>query len=415
MNKSKSNLPPDDPKFEAFCVLGISYKKADITLREKYSLSVDDQKGLLSRAKSLNLSSLLIVSTCNRTEIYGWASSPIDLLGYFFTKKNSNPKELVSLCYQNKGIKAIHHFFQVVCGLDSQIFGDFEIAGQIKAALTRSQKYQLIDAPMERMINFALKAGKRIKNETAVSLGSTSVSYVAVQYIIARVNFSQEQKILLIGTGKIGSNTIASLVKHGAKKVTVINRTDKRAETIAKNFHNVIPKRFDELEKELANTDILIVASNSTHPIITKDHLPNKNKAMVVLDLSVPRNVAKDVTDLEGISLVNVDELSQSVGETLNKRKEDLPKAINIIDQEIGEYQKWFAKRKWTPALKEFKQRLIEIQSKEIDYHNRKLEDFNQEHALQFSKRLMAKATTQFAHLLFQTRCECKEDAENRM
>ena len=413
MIKSKNNLLSNDLKTEALCVLGISYKKADITLREKYSLSVDDQEEQLAKAKRLNLRSLLIVSTCNRTEIYGWASSPIDFKGYFLTKKRSNERELLSICYEKKGMEAIRHFFRVACGLDSQILGDFEIAGQIKSAFARSQKHKLIDAKMERMTNFALKAGKRIKNETGISSGSASVSYVAVQYILARVNFSQDQKILLVGTGKIGINTIDSLVKHGAEKITVINRTNERAQSITKNYCNVVPKRFDELEKEIIDTDILIVTSNSPTPIITKNILAKK--AIVILDLSVPRNVSKNVTDLKGVSLVNVDQLSQSVRDTLSKRKKELPKATQIIDEEIEEYQRWFAKRKWTQALKEFKQKLIEIQSKEIDYHNRKLENFNEEHAQQFSKRLMAKATTQFAYLLFETGCKCEEDMKNRI
>ena len=404
----KNNAQYEKP-VETFCVLGISYKNSDIALREKYSLSVNDQEEQLSKAKHLGLSSLIILSTCNRTEVYGWNTTPNYLKDYLLPGKETNKKELLSICYRKKGLEAIEHFFRVSCGLDSQILGDFEIAGQIKTAFLRSQKHGLINTQMERLTNLALKTGKKIKNETEISSGITSVSYAAVQYILSNIHFYQEQKILLVGAGKIGRNTIANLVKHGVRKITIINRTNERAQYIAKNYYNVIPKRFDELKEELKDTDILIVASNSSTPIITKNVLVKK--PIVILDLSVPRNVSQDVSSLDGVSLINIDQLSVVVGETLRDRKKELPKAEQIIKREIKEFQEWFARRKWTPILNQIKQKLIEIQSKEISYHNRKLKNFNQEHAQQFSKRLISKATTHFANLLFEN--ESKEQVKD--
>src|SRR5690606_31907030 len=202
------------------------YKKADAKTRGLFSLDLESKKLLLAQAKSAGTDGIIVISTCNRTEIYGFAQHPFQLIQLLCGNSKGTIEQFQEVAYIYKNYEAIEHLFRVGTGLDSQILGDFEIISQIKQGFHLSKKHELVNPFIERLVNSVIQASKRIKNETNLSTGATSVSFASVQYIMNNVENVSEKNILLFGTGKIGRNTCENLIKHTKNShITLINRT----------------------------------------------------------------------------------------------------------------------------------------------------------------------------------------------
>lgn len=382
-----------------FYTIGLSYKKADAEIRGHFSLDQERRKALLTQAKTEGIDGLLVTSTCNRTELYGFAEHPFQLIKLLCQHTNGSIDEFEKVAYVYKNNQAISHMFKVGTGLDSQIVGDFEIISQIKKAFYESREATIANPFLERLVNAVIQASKRIKNETEISTGVTSVSFASVQYILDNFKDASEKNILLFGTGKIGRNTCENLVKHTKKnKITLINRTKDKAERIAGKFDLTV-KDYADLQSEIGNTDILIVATGAQKPTITKKLIYN-NKELLILDLSIPKNVSQDVTQLPEVSLIHLDQLSQITNKTLERRKESLPKAEAIIKEVETEFNAWLETRKFAPTIKALKKRLGEFKDAEIDFQRKKINGFNDQQAEILSDRIIQKIMTQFANHL---------------
>jgi glutamyl-tRNA reductase len=384
-----------------YCV-GLSYQKADATMRGMFSITSENKDILLSEAHRKGFTEVLLISTCNRTELYGYAQNPFQLIQLLCDHSNGLVDDFQKVGYVVKNKEAVHHLFKVGTGLDSQILGDFEIIGQIKQAFTLSRDKQLANAFLERLMNSVINASKRIKNETILSSGAASVSFTAVQYIMQNVPNISNKNILLFGIGKIGRNTCENLIKHTQNShITLINRTRTKAEQVAGKF-NLIVKDFETLPTEIAQADVLIVATGAPTPTITKELLPT-NKPLLILDLSIPKNVAEEVKSLPNVTLIHMDELSKRKDEALERRKEAIPQALQIIEEVKEEFIQWVNNRKFAPTIKALKAKLETLKQAELDFHRKKHPDFNEHHADALSNRIIQKITTQFVNYLKDT------------
>ena len=382
-----------------FYAIGLNYKKADAEIRGHFSISENAQKEILKAAKSVGIASLTIISTCNRTEMYGFAPNANYLITLLCEHTNGTVTEFEKVAYIHKGTQAIQHLFKVGTGLDSQILGDFEIISQLRSSINRSKEMGMLNSYMERLGNAVIQASKRIKNETEISTGATSVSFAAVQYIMARVPYVSEKNILLFGIGKIGRNTCENLIKHTKNEhITLINRTKVKAEAIAGKF-NLVVKDYANIQSEIANSDILIVATGAQQPTISKELLYLK-KPLLILDLSIPKNVSSNVTQNPHVTLIHLDELSKVTDATLAHRQSQIPLAEAIIEEVADEFKTWTQHRSFAPTIKALKSKLTEIKIGEIDNQSRKISDFNLEHAEIISNRIIQKITTQVANHL---------------
>lgn len=382
-----------------FYTIGLSYKKADAEIRGHFSLSEEGKKNLLEQAKEEGIDGLIVTSTCNRTEIYGFAQHPFQLIKLLCEHTHGTVEEFEKVAYVYKNKEAISHMFRVGTGLDSQILGDFEIISQLKIAFVQSREAGVANPFFERLINAVIQASKRIKNETSISSGATSVSFASVQYILNNFENPADKNILLFGTGKIGRNTCENLVKHTKNhKITLINRTKDRAERIAGKF-DLSVKDYADLQAEIRQADILIVATGAQTPTITKDLIYNK-KELLILDLSIPKNVADDVENLDGVKVIHLDHLSQMTDETLERRKESIPQAKAIIAEIEGEFNQWLETRKFAPTIKALKKKFKAMKDAEIDFQRRKISDFNDQQADIISDRIIQKIMNHFANHL---------------
>jgi glutamyl-tRNA reductase len=386
-------------KHPSFYAVGLSYKKADAEIRGKFSLDEKAKTSLMHQAKADGLESLIVTSTCNRTEIYGFAQHPFQLIKLLCENSQGTVEDFQKVAFVYKNQEAVSHMFRVGTGLDSQILGDFEIISQLKSAFVQSKNHELANAFLERLVNAVIQASKKIKTETEISSGATSVSFAAVRYIFKNVPDINSKNILLFGTGKIGRNTCENLVKHTKhEQITLINRTKDKAEKIAKKL-NVIVKEYAELQLELQKADVVVVATGAQNPTIDKTIL-NLKKPLLVLDLSIPKNVHENVTHIEGVSLVHMDQLAEMTDETLENRKKHIPAAEAIIEEIKDEFIAWTKQRKFAPTIHALKAKLNAIKEGELNVQRKKIANFDEEQAELISARIIQKITNHFANHL---------------
>lgn len=386
-------------KHTSFYAVGLSYKKADAAIRGKFSLDAKAKSTLLMQAEAEGIEALIVTSTCNRTEIYGFANHPYELIKLLCENSQGSVQEFQEVAYIYKNQEAISHMFRVGTGLDSQILGDFEIISQMKLAFTESKSNGLVNSFMERLVNSVIQASKKIKTDTNISSGATSVSFASVQYIIKNVEDIANKNILLFGTGKIGRNTCENLVKHTKhEQITLINRTKDKAERLAKKLDLVV-KDYADLQLELQKADVVIVATGAQNPTVDKTIL-NLKKPMLILDLSIPKNVNENVQEIEGVSLIHLDHLSQITDETLENRKLHIPAAEAIIEEIKEEFMAWAKNRKFAPTIQALKEKLNSIKEGELNVQRKKLSNFDEEQAELISNRIIQKITNHFVNHL---------------
>lgn len=381
-----------------FHVIGISYEKADVETRGQFAFFEEYQDDFIAKAHKENMHDFFVLSTCNRTEIYFFGDNPERMQEIYCEQVNGNVDLFKSITFIKSGKEAINHLFRVSTGIESQILGDFEVLSQMKKAFKNFKKKGTANAYLERIMSTAIQISKQIKNETSLSDGATSVSYAAVQYIIQNVPNFNEKNIVLFGTGKIGRNTCENLVKHSDNNhITLVNRTPEKAEDLSRKLQ-LTSKKIEELPQILHETDILIVATGAPKPTITKDLVPNKE--MLIIDLSIPENVASDVAEHENVEIVNVDELSKVINQTLESRKSEIPKVETIIRLKMWEFEDWIDARKYVPAIEAFRDRMQFLTQHEKKQLIKKEVKLNGKNPL--TDRLIQKMTNQFAAQLME-------------
>ena len=347
---------------KSFYVAGINYKKADEETRGLFALNNDNYKQLLTDAPSFNINEIFVLSTCNRTEIYGFANDADDLINLLCAHTAGNIDDFKKVAHIKINNEAIEHLFNVGAGLDSQILGDYEIVSQLKIAVKFAKQHQRVGAYTERLVNTVLQASKAIKNNTQLSCGTVSVAFASIQFIRASVKDISSKKILLLGIGKIGRNACKNLIDYlNTRNITLINRSYDKALALA-NELGLKATGIENLQAAINNADIILLATNAQAPVILQSHFKDTQEK-VIIDLSVPCNVEESVKSLPFIKVINVDELSCLKDETLNKRQAEVPKAREIIAAVIKEFYDWHAMRNHVPMLTSLKGRLKEIHS----------------------------------------------------
>jgi glutamyl-tRNA reductase len=351
------NLTSD---ISGFYIVGINYKKTDADVRGQFAISSDHYNRLLTLAPSHHITEFFVLSTCNRTEIVGFADNARQLTDLLCAEAMGDRDAFLQMAYVKRGAEAIEHLFLVAAGIDSQILGDYEIVGQIKQAVKLSRDAGFVGPFLERLVNCVLQSSKAVKNQTELSGGTVSVSFAAIQYIRQRFADLSNKRILLIGIGKIGRNTCRNMVDYlGTRNITLMNRTEEKAAELATEI-GVGYASLDRLAELSGSADIILVATNAEHPTLLRAHLEGRGEKLVI-DLSIPCNVEKSAADVPGIVLVNVDELSKIKDETLQKREAEVPKAKVIIAEHIAELTEWCAMRRHVPVLKAAKTKLKEL------------------------------------------------------
>lgn len=321
-------------------VAGLSYKTAPVELREQLAVHASQLRCHGCRLKLTgNLSEVVLVSTCNRVEIYGVAEKVNGNVHRLFQHLSAGTDvDFSSHLYVKEGREAVQHLFSVAGGLDSMVLGETEITGQVKHAYQSAQEAQLTGRVLNRIFQTALQTAKEIRTQTAIGRGATSVGSVAVE--LAERIFDQdlsEKTVMILGAGKMGEACVRHLNKKGARSVLVSNRSFERAEALAKEFGGRAI-RFDDCLTAMAEADIVVSSTGCPHTILHREDIAQvmaarRNRPLVLVDIAVPRDIAPDVQRLGNVYLYDVDDLEVIVRENVKQREQELARCRAIIAQ----------------------------------------------------------------------------------
>lgn len=342
-----------------FFVVGLSFKKTDLAQRSKFAFNTQQCVEIYSKTQSDCLNHFFILSTCNRTEIYGFA--PCEYLLTELLKQHAQDGEsLNGFIYIKEGKEAIQHFFEVASGLDSQIPGDYEIISQIKTAFQLAKSHNRANGYLEKLFNFSLQASKEVKNNTSFSDGTLSVSYAVVQQLIKKPGVKQ---ISVLGAGETGELTLKYIKKFLPEaEVNLINRDREKLQLIADRYE-VNAFELADFSKALQNSDALIVTTNAEQPIIYNRHIENTT-IKFIYDLSVPQNVAREVYESNRVESFDIDTISQEITNTLQGRLAEVPKVESIIADFTQQFNEWSYRHHYFSVAEQIQKGGIQLVSK---------------------------------------------------
>ncbi|MFH1287303.1 MAG: glutamyl-tRNA reductase [bacterium] len=357
-------------------VLGLNHKTSPVDLREKFSFSEGKiNESLLALREYPEIRENIILSTCNRVEIYalvGEVEAGIKSIEEFLSRiKEIEVGQFRPHIYILKGEDAVKHLFRVVSSLDSMIVGEPQILGQVKDAFDCALNEETNGIVFNMLFKKAAEVGKRTRSETDIAKNAVSVSFAGVE--LARKIFGDisGKSVLVIGAGEMSELTLRHLVGNGVSNVVVTNRTFERAEELAKKF-DAKAVAFEESFKEMANVDIVISSTGAPHCIITKDFVSKlikdrKYKPIFFIDIAVPRDVEEEVNTIDNVYLYDIDDLKVVVESNLKERAKEIPKVEAIVEKEKHNFFAWFNSLEVVPTIVLFKNRVEDIRKNELE------------------------------------------------
>ncbi|MBK5203098.1 MAG: glutamyl-tRNA reductase [Prolixibacteraceae bacterium] len=378
-------------------IIGLNHKSAPLSIREKFSFNKDDIKKLTqSIAENNYISEIVILSTCNRTEIYfrsgDCCSAGAFSIIYKSLFKYVNIEKAEKYFYRFESLKAIDHLFRVVSSLDSMILGEYQIVNQIKEAYRMAIENHSVKKTFRRLFTKALETGKEVRTKTNMSQGAFSVSYAAVEKCYEKFPTLAEKNILLIGAGKTGELVIKNLSKKGCNNITITNRTESRAVEIANKYKaQVLP--FSNWQQGLKSAEIIISSITCKEPLINKEKTESLSSGTdcLMVDLGVPRNIHPDVQKVKGITLLNIDDLKETLAIDLKKKKKCISTAETIVANKTKEFSEWLNTQNLAPTISKIVSAVNNITEKEMDSFRKNLTEEESPQIKEYSKYLSEK------------------------
>ena len=353
-------------------LISLNYKIAPIELREKFYLD-DAQKIVFHNLlkKNVGVEGLMLLSTCNRTEIYFEFENHIGQENKFIHSvvkelaEFRNFKESLSpyLIKKTGSYNVSRHLFRLACGLESMIIGEFQIVEQLKEAYDFSYKHKMLGPILNRMVQKSLETGKFIRTNTKIDKGAVSVSYAAVEKIHNSLEIV-DPEFLCVGLGETSKLSIKHLHQKDYLNIKIANRTNSKSKDFAKPL-SLTPIKFESFKNELASVDVAIFSTSSKDPLISQSELKkirkNSSKDLLIIDLSVPRNIPNDCNNLSDVKLINVDDLKDAVNYNYKKRRSQIIKAEKFIEDFLSDFDDWTNSRQLRPSILSIKKQIKNI------------------------------------------------------
>ncbi|KPB05506.1 glutamyl-tRNA reductase [Bacillus sp. CHD6a] len=363
-------------------VVGVNYKTAPVEIREKLTFNPADlNKAMMALKDQKSILENIIVSTCNRTEVY----AVVDQLhtGRYYIKAfladwfGLDKEEFSPYLniYENDG--AMEHLYRVSCGLDSMVLGETQILGQIRTSFLAAQEYKTVGTIFNQLFKQAITLAKRAHSETDIGSNAVSVSYAAVELAKKIFGDLKNKHVLILGAGKMGELAVQNLHSNGVEKVTVINRTLEKATNLANRFAGQA-KSMQELSCALVEADILISSTGAKDYVLTKDDMTyvermRKGRPLFMVDIAVPRDLDPELDKLESVFLYDIDDLEGIVNANLAERKKAAEEIELFIEEEIVEFKHWLNTLGVVPVISALRQKALDIQSETMQSIQRKL------------------------------------------
>jgi glutamyl-tRNA reductase len=356
-------------------VVGLSHKTASVDIREKVAFVPTQMERPLRALTSLDdITEAVIVSTCNRVEIYATThdiAGGLARIKRFLADYHALPLEtLEPHLYALHGEEAIRHVFRVASSLDSMVVGEPQILGQIKTAYGYAAEYKSSGIILNRFLHKAFSVAKRVRTETKIASSAVSVSFAAVELAKKIFGDLSDKTVMLIGAGEMCELAAKHFLNNGVRGVMVTNRTFERAVRLAEEFDGKAVN-FDDLFDQLHKADIILSSTGATHFIIGPRDVEEvirrrKLKPMFFIDIAVPRDIDPKVNDVDNVYLYDMDDLQGVVASNLEQRGKEAEKAEGIVNQEIGQFFKWLSSLEVTPAIVALRSRFEEVRQAEL-------------------------------------------------
>ncbi|MDI6715561.1 MAG: glutamyl-tRNA reductase [Actinomycetota bacterium] len=369
-------------------VAGLSHKTAPVEVREKITFpeqSLPEALHALISYPSIN--EAVILSTCNRTEIYVVANN-IDkgkdsIIKFISDYHEINRNKLQKYLYFHDCKDAVLHLFRVASSLDSMVIGEAQILGQVKTAYNAAFESEATSTILNRLFRHAFLAGKRVRTETEIGESAVSISYAAVELAKKVFETLKGRTVMLIGAGEMIELTATHLVSNGVSKVIVTNRTYERAESLAQRYNGVAVK-FEDFIEHMAQADIVISSTGAPHYIVTKEHVSRvmqkrKNKPIFFIDIAVPRDIDPEVANLYNVFAYDIDDLDSVVQTNLEERKKAAKIAEGIVEHEVLAFNSWLASLEVAPTIASLRRKAEEIRLRELEKHLRRLSNLTED------------------------------------
>lgn len=345
-----------------------------MAVREKLAFRDEEIPGTLAAMTAmLPVAEALLVSTCNRVEVYGVARPGNDPTGpvrkFLAEQRGLRPSDVSDVLYDHTGSAAIRHVFRVASALDSLVLGEAQILGQLKDAYGVSTTSGTSGPVLGRCLERAFGVAKRVRTETAIARGAANVSTVAVD-LAARVFDLSGKSVLVVGAGKMSTLAARHLRTQGAQHIVVTNRSPEKAERLADEIDG-IAKPWSDLEKLLAEADVVISSTGAREPILTRALFKKVTKArrfrpIVVVDIAVPRDAEPAISDFEGVYLFDIDNLEKVVAANLADRAKAAEQAGEIVEHEAGKFEHWMRSQSVVPTIRALRERFAQVADAEV-------------------------------------------------
>lgn len=361
-----------------FAVVGLNHDTATIDIREKVAFTDNKRIEGINRILDLGIDEVVILSTCNRSEIYistynGKINEKIEEIKNFYSEFFS-VDDIEKYLYSKKNEDAVIHLFKVTSGLNSIVLGEDQILGQVKDSHEFSMEIGGSSKVFNKLFREAVSTSKKIKNTLKISEHPLSISYIGIKFLKNKLGSFKNKNALIIGLGKMGKLTLKYLLEEDLDNIYMINRNHKKVVDLCKEYSKVKPVDYYDRYEILKDIDILITATNSPHVIINKDEIKDIKKSLTILDLAIPKDVDKNVSDIENITLYDIDDLKDISIDNENKRIELSSKAEIIIKEDINEFYNWLKNTKIDPIIKYFNNKCESIHNDTLEYILRKID-----------------------------------------
>jgi glutamyl-tRNA reductase len=356
-------------------VVGISWRTAPVAVREKLAFREEELSGTLSAmTANLPVAEALLISTCNRVEVYGVAKPGGDaataVRAFLAEQRGIKPKEVVEHIYEHRGSAAVRHVFRVASSLDSLVVGEAQILGQLKEAYNVADAAGTKGSVLSRCLERAFGVAKRVRTETTIARGASNVSTVAVDLASKVFGDLTGKNVLVVGAGKMSSLAARHLYASGAQKIVVTNRSPEKAQALADEIEGDA-KPWSDLEALLVDADIVISSTGAREPILTKSLFKRVMKTrrwrnIIVIDIAVPRDAEPSLIDLDGVFLFNIDDLDKVKQANLAERAKAAEHAAKIVEHEATRFEQWLRTQGVVPTIRALHDRFMQVADVEM-------------------------------------------------
>lgn len=360
--------------------VGLNYKTTAVELREKIAFSQSDLPLAYERLRHLGFSEATIISTCNRVEVYCIADDVdggLEKIRLFLSDFHNVPLlELEPHLKMLHDMEAVHHLFAVASSLESMVLGETQIQGQIKQAFETAREAGLVGANLSALFQNALTVGKRVRNQTAISEHSLSISHAAINLLVRKFHDLSSRNIVVVGNGKMSSMAVKTLIKKGVTRLTIINRTEGRGQQTAQEL-NIDACGFDQLGACLKKADIVICSTGAPYAILSKEMIAGVvaergSRPMTIIDIAVPRDVEPEVRDIDAVALYNIDTFQADIEANREKRTKEINHVRKIVNDAVDNFYAWLQTSEVKPVITELKKLAEEIRTQELERALRK-------------------------------------------